>query len=110
MNYIIDDVLPNSKNGSILMDNARIHHYKKFKQSLRDKGLENKIIYNVPYHPQYNPIEYVFNVIKKKINSSDICSYKELVHCLDTEFQRLNGIGFNTYFDHSLKVLKISTI
>ncbi|AYV83229.1 MAG: hypothetical protein Hyperionvirus5_35 [Hyperionvirus sp.] len=29
------------------MDNARIHHYKKLKEYLANKGVQNKIIYNV---------------------------------------------------------------
>jgi len=33
MNYIVNDIIPHSNDGSILMDNARIHHYKKFKQT-----------------------------------------------------------------------------
>ncbi|AYV83338.1 MAG: hypothetical protein Hyperionvirus6_19 [Hyperionvirus sp.] len=42
------------------MDNARIHHYTKLKEYLGNNDMQDKIIYNVPYHPEYNPIEYIF--------------------------------------------------
>ena len=36
------------------MDNARTHHTKLFKKSIKNKNL--KIIYNIPYHSKYNSI------------------------------------------------------
>ena len=42
-----------------LMDNAKIHHNKMMDDRIRDK-----IIYNVSYCPEYNPIEYILNTLK----------------------------------------------
>ena len=58
------------------------------------------------HHPEYNAIEYIFGIIKKKIKESNISNYKSLVDCLDREFKRLNKNGFHKYFDHSLKNLE----
>ena len=44
------------------MDNARIHHSKIIKKYAEENNL--KLIYNVPYMPEYNPIEKVFSKIK----------------------------------------------
>ena len=44
------------------MDNARIHHYKKLKEYIATTS--NKLLYNVPYSPEYNPIEMVFSKSK----------------------------------------------
>ena len=105
LDFINDDVIPNSDNGSILMDNARIHHYKKLKQKLSDKSIQNDIIYNVPYHPQYNPIEYVFNVIKNTTCKMKITSMNSLINCLNIQFSKMNKCGFSMYYDHAFREL-----
>ena len=58
------------KNRTIILDNARIHHYNKVKQF----AIENNItlLFNAPYSPIFNPIELIFNTIKK--------NFKELNH------------------------------
>jgi transposase len=47
---------------AIFMDNASIHHSKKVTKFCTLLGLQ--LIFNVPYCPQYNPIERVWSVIK----------------------------------------------
>ena len=61
---------------SLLIDNARIHHYKKLKNFINEQPNIN-IIYNVPYSPESNPIERVFNeakhyLKKMKFNNDNI--------------------------------------
>ena len=58
-NFLMNRVIGKTNNRGILMDNATIHKTKKIKQELLTKNI--KVIYNVPYHPEYNPIEYLFN-------------------------------------------------
>ena len=43
----------------IFMDNLSSHTSERAKTAMREHGF--KFIYNVPYEPQYNPIEYVFS-------------------------------------------------
>lgn len=52
-------------NKILLMDNARIHHYTKLKEFM--KSSTNTILYNVPYMPEYNPIENCFSKIKNDV-------------------------------------------
>ena len=85
-----------------LMDNAKIHHNRLMKQNIK-----NKIIYNLPYCPEFNPIEYFFNTFKKevrKINLSEINNVKKLVELLETKF---NKTRFDGYFKKSCDNLKI---
>lgn len=48
----------------ILMDNASIHHNKHVTEYIEKSG--NKILYNVPYTPELNPIELYFSTVKQK--------------------------------------------
>jgi transposase len=44
------------------MDNVRFHHSKIVKGV---KETRNKILYNIAYNPDTNPIENCFSIIKK---------------------------------------------
>ena len=47
----------------LFMDNLSSHTSERSKQAMRDKGI--RYIYNVPYSPDYNPIEFVFSIVKR---------------------------------------------
>ena len=49
------------------MDNLSSHTSKRSQSEMRRLGL--RYIYNVPYSPDYNPIEMVFSQIKQKFRS-----------------------------------------
>jgi transposase len=44
------------------MDNATFHRSKKVTAYLKEAGIY--AIYNIPYSPQYNPIERVWGIVK----------------------------------------------
>ena len=50
----------------ILLDNARIHLAKKFRTLAHD--LDIHLIYNVPYSPDLNPIEFGWKDFKREIS------------------------------------------
>lgn len=75
-----------------LMDNARIHHNKDLKMKVG-----NKIIYNVPYSPETNPIEMLFSELKSKLRKELIINEKIIMKCLLPCDKNLNN-----YFKHSL--------
>lgn len=55
----------------ILLDNARIHHSKIFKKYIEEtKNIS--LLYNIPYSPEYNPIEKVFNEVKHNLRQMNI--------------------------------------
>ena len=44
---------------ALFMDNLSAHTSERAKSAMRDRGF--RYIYNVPYSPEYNPIELVFS-------------------------------------------------
>jgi len=69
------------------MDNAKIHHNR-----FMNPDIKSKIIYNLPYCPSYNPIEYFFNTFKKefrKVNITENNNIDQLVVLLETKFKNL---------------------
>ncbi len=46
----------------LFLDNLSVHHSKIVQQYMKDNQLE--ALFNVPYSPDYNPIENVFNLLK----------------------------------------------
>ena len=49
------------------MDNLSAHKSDKSKQEMTRLGFRH--IFNVPYSPEYNPIEFVFSKVKQKFRS-----------------------------------------
>ena len=47
----------------LFMDNLSAHTSERSKQAMRDRGF--RWIYNVPYSPEYNPIELTFSMVKR---------------------------------------------
>ena len=47
---------------AIFMDNLSAHTADRSKEAMRSHGF--RWIYNVPYSPEYNPIEFVFSQVK----------------------------------------------
>ena len=102
-NFVTEQLLIKNK-ATLLMDNARIHHYKKLKEIMEEKN--RKIIYNIPYCPQFNPIEYVFNVMKKEIRqNSNIDTYNDLKKFINKFVKKMNISGFKNFFEKSYQNL-----
>jgi transposase len=56
----------------VFLDNLRVHHGKLVKEAISE--LKIPFIFNLPYRPEYNPIENVFSLVKnsfkrKKLNN-----------------------------------------
>ena len=67
MKYLINNY--RLKNKYLLLDNARIHHAKIVKQEIN--GTTNQFLFNVPYMPEFNPIEKIFFEMKKYVKSKN---------------------------------------
>ena len=46
----------------MFMDNLAVHRSEKSKSEMTRLGF--RVIWNVPYEPEYNPIEFVFSKVK----------------------------------------------
>lgn len=84
------------------MDNAKIHKSKLFQQKLKEHGIsEDRIIYNVPYSPKYNPIEYSFNTQKELIKKNFINTLSKLKNFLES-YDKITNNSYEKYFKKSL--------
>ena len=87
------------------MDNARIHHSKIVKKYIGTT--KHKILFNVPYMPEYNPIEKFFSEIKfyirsKKNNHKKTC----LINNINKFFNYVNKkICVSRFSDRQAKKL-----
>ena len=104
--YIKEEVLTNIDNNAILMDGASIHKSSELAILLKNNNI--KKIINVPYSPQFNPIEKVFNVLKNNIKKNNVDTHKQMVKCINNLEKKLNKTGFKNYFDDSYNILNLS--
>ena len=76
----------------LFLDNCRVHHSKKASKFLEDNKVET--IFNVPYGPEYNPIERVWARFKaefKKIKMAHIIegqcpNYEKMIRKIMTSY------------------------
>jgi transposase len=101
--FMINDVIPKMKNQAIVMDNYIIHKSKILQEKLKESNI--KSIFNVPYSPQFNPIELHFNTLKNDIKKSNITSEKGLNNILKKHIKSSNKTGFSKYYTHTYEIL-----
>lgn len=88
----------------ILLDNARIHHAKIVKNYIDSKNIN--FIFNAPYNPWFNPIEYIFSKLKtnvKKYNNNH--TLINLKHNISKAFKTITFFDLNHSFIHSISKL-----
>ena len=73
------------------MDNLSSHTSDRSKQAMRDNDI--RWVYNVPYEPRFNPIEFVFSHVKR--------NFKAL------RAQKLTGQINDTHHDMVVKAVKM---
>lgn len=101
-NNFISKINKNKKT-TFLMDNARIHHSKLFKDNIKRNKL--KIIYGIPYYSKYNPIEYVFSLLRKEIQNKNCNNEKEIIICINNFINNINVNMITNTYKHILKIL-----
>jgi hypothetical protein len=89
------------KNNVYFLDNARVHKTKSFNKIKEDYKLN--IIYNAPYQSKYNPIEYVFSLLRKQIQKYSNKSYNELIKIINI-FINIEENKLNNIFNHVIKL------
>ena len=90
-----------SKNKILFMDNARIHHFKEVHKFINSTS--HKILYNVPYCPEYNPIEMAFSKVKNIFRKQNNKSFKEFKNNINKSFSKLTSKNLKNYYLHILK-------
>lgn len=100
--FLSEQVLPHVKNSILLMDNARIHHSKIVKDCVSETT--NEIVYNVPYNPNTNPIEFVFSIIKNSVRKSEPVLENQLTNAILKSFKLITPLKLKNIFKHSLNI------
>jgi transposase len=97
--FLIQVVSNFTKPMYLLMDNCRIHHSKVVLDYIKET--EHKIIYNVPYCPEFNPIEMVFSKFKsimiKKNNNTSV----KLLKNISESFKKISENDLINFYKHS---------
>jgi transposase len=96
----------NKKNNKIIfLDNASIHKNYEFKNYINKYNWN--IIYNIPYHSHLNPIEYIFSLLRKKINSSNISDLNGLIQTVIQFKNDINKNHVKNIFNKCLNEIKL---
>lgn len=98
-NIFLNNFKPYMSNDSILlMDNVSFHRSKIIKDNIT-----NPILFIPPYSPEYNPIEFIFSIIKKKykyLNTFNTDYYNNIINSLNIEDVNI----FKNIYNHCLNL------
>lgn len=104
-NFIEKKILNKHKNKILLMDNARIHKTCDM-QKLFKKNKTCRPVYNIPYHPQTNPVEGIIRVIKSRMRKMNSRNGEQLhKNIKKTLALNINPKIFKNCFVHSFSHL-----
>lgn len=96
-------LLPIINNNKILLDNATIHKCKLVKESL--SKTTNKFVFNIPYHPQTNPVEYIFGIMKQKLRKLNVSTEEKLQKTIEKILKKIPVDIFNNCYSKSFSLL-----
>lgn len=96
--------LPLTEQSILFFDNASIHHSKILVNYLTENNIKH--IYNVPYSPEYNPIEYIFSKVKKNIKNMSNSKVTDLRNNIQLSYSTINQSDLTNTFNHSFNLLK----
>ena len=99
LDFIKND-LEGQHNKYFLLDNARIHHSRIVKNYINNTS--NKLLFNVPYYPEFNPIEKVFSIFKKILYEKDNNTSSKLLHNISIAFSSIKKKLLKKFFNKSL--------
>lgn len=103
--FLTKDILSkigNEKSHKLLLDNARIHHALNIKTLV--SNTKHKLVYNVPYNPETNPIEFIFGIIKQKMRNENNSTSKQLKSNLVKIIKLIKKEQLTNTFYHSLQI------
>jgi len=87
-----------------LLDNATIHKSKVFKEFVKTKNL--KIVYNAPYHSEFNPIENIFSLFRNKLNRNETKNINNIKLVTDNFLLENNETKLKNIFNNSVNKIK----
>ena len=103
INFIIE-LNQENPDYSFLIDNASIHKSKKAKLIYMEKKIN--IIYNAPYQSEFNPIEMVFSLLRKKLNKKIVKNEESILDVIRELEKNIKKEELENIFRHCEKKLK----
>jgi transposase len=81
-----------------LLDNAPVHTAQNITNFIN--SISGSFIFLPPYHPEFNPIEFYFSELKKKLYGSDINNLVNNLHSLLRFTNECDYQKFSNYYKH----------
>jgi len=100
VNFINNFKLPTDERYNLLIDKLKVHEAKKVEKALKNKNIEPRFI--VAANPWLNPVEEVFHVIKKYVESQEPRTYEDLKKFISEKINELQEKGLTKYFKDCL--------
>lgn len=85
------------------MDNATIHKSHKLKDII--DSYDCKLLFNIAYSPEFNPIELFQNVLKSNIISNSTSNFEAIRRTINRTFTEYNIRGLDNFYKHTYKFL-----
>lgn len=103
INFMLELDKENS-NYIYLIDNASIHK-SKLAMEIYSKNKMN-VIFNAPYQSEFNPIEMVFSLLRKKLNKRIVKDKSDIIDLTNIFMLEMKEETLTNIFNHSEKLLK----
>jgi len=91
---------------SYFIDNASIHHSKKFFSLTRENKMH--ILFNAPYNSEKNPIEYFFSLLRKEIERNVFNNIEELTLLVNNFKNKINNNCLENIFKHAFNLFNVN--
>jgi transposase len=85
---------------TLLMDNATIHKTKKLNKFVNENQI--KILYNIPYNPETNPIELLFGSLKRMIKTNNSKSLQNIKKSIENYIKQIKKESLKNIFIKAL--------
>ena len=95
-NDFLKEILKDTKNKLIILDNGQIHKKENVKNTISESG--NKLLYTCPYHPRLNTIENWFNQLKHYIKQDKPKNFNLLKESLKNSIDKIKKENYEYYF------------
>lgn len=98
--------IPNIKNKYLFLDNACIHHSKIVSAYVKEKNIH--LLFNVPYCPEYNPIEIMFSKLKQCVkNLNNNSNLPDLKTNIINSLKYITPNNLHNFFVYTFNKLRV---
>ena len=87
---------------TLFLDNASIHKTKTFINYMDETKM--KVLYNVPYHSDKNPIEYIFSMLRKTIQRETFSTLEDLESIVSCFCFMIESKKIKNCFNHAFSL------